>query len=72
MLGAIGAGGCRDAMSIALESGVGVAVLEVLFSGDGSITLVRLGRGELGREGGSWDTDGVADGSDIFFVIWVE
>jgi hypothetical protein len=70
MLGAIGAGGCRDAMSIVLDSGVGVAVPEVvLFSGDGSITFVRFGRGELGREGGSWVTEGVAEGSDIF-CIW--
>jgi hypothetical protein len=71
MLGAIGAGVWRDAMSMALDSGVGVAVPEmVLLSGDGSITFVRFGRGELGREGGSWDTEGVADGSDIF-CVWL-
>lgn len=72
-LGAIGAGGCREAISIALDSGVGVAVPEVvLLRGDGSITFVRLGRGELGREGGSWVTEGVATGSaDIFMWFGV-
>jgi hypothetical protein len=52
-------------MSIALERGVGVAVPEALLRDEGSMTFVRLGRGEFGREGGSWVTEGVADGSDI-------
>jgi hypothetical protein len=52
-LGAIGAGGCSAAMSIALVSGVGVAVPEAVVRGEGSITFVRFGSGEDGSEGGS-------------------
>lgn len=53
-------------------SGVGVAVpesvprgsVEADVRGEGSIIFVRLGRGEEGREGGSWVV-GVAAGSAI-------
>lgn len=62
MEGAIGAGACREAMFAMLARGVGVDVpassprgsVETLESGVGSITFVRFGRGEEGREGGSW------------------
>lgn len=64
----MGAGGCKAAMSIALVSGVGVAVPEAVVRGEGSITFVRFGSGEFGSDGGSWVTEGVAVGSvDIFF-----
>jgi hypothetical protein len=62
MEGAIGAGGCSAAMlRCVLANGVGVAVpesvprgrVDACESGEGSITFVRFGRGELGREGGS-------------------
>lgn len=68
MFGAIGAGGCSAAM---FASGVGVAVpesvprgsVECWVRGVGSITRVRFGRGEEGREGGSWVGAGVCVGS---------
>lgn len=56
-------------------SGVGVAVpesvprgsVDVLERGVGSITFVRFGRGELGRDGASWVGAGVDVASvDIF------
>lgn len=46
-----------------MASGVGVAVPLSVGKGPAraaSMTLVRLGRGEAGREGGSWVTEGVA------------
>jgi hypothetical protein len=77
--GAIGAGGCKAAILV-LASGVGVAVPESLLrgsveawlSGAGSITLVRFGRGELGREGGSWVGAGVLASFDIVCDVGVE
>lgn len=82
-LGAMFAGGCSAAMFAVLwswaASGVGVAApesgswergsMEACVRGEGSITFVRFGNGELGREGGSWVVLGVAVGSvDIFYV----
>jgi hypothetical protein len=81
-LGAMFAGGCRAAMLDVLvrcaARGVGVAApesgswrgsVEPWVRGEGSITFVRFGRGEFGREGGSWVVLGVAVGSvDIFCV----
>lgn len=57
-------------------SGVGVAApesvprgrVEADVRGEGSITFVRLGRGEEGSEGGSWVV-GVAVGSAIVCVM---
>lgn len=62
MLGAIGAGGWR-----AMARGVGVEVPESEARGsvdgwlreEGSMTFVRFGRGDEGREGGSWVGTGV-------------
>ena len=75
--GAMGAGGWRLAMLCALASGVGVAVPESVprgsvfawLSGVGSITFVRFGKGELGRDGGSWVGAGVCAGSDDIFGL---
>jgi len=77
----MGAGPCRVAMLAALgrcvlvfARGVGVAVpvssllrgsVETLERGVGSITFVRFGRGEDGRDGGSW----VGWGVDISCVV---
>lgn len=74
--GAIGAGGCKAAM---FASGVGVAApesiprgrVDVWESGVGSMTLVRLGSGELGSEGGSWVGSGVAVSSALDIVVVV-
>lgn len=72
MLGATGAGGCSADMA-ELASGVGVAAplsvvrgrVEVGSSGAGSITFVRLGRGDAGRDGGSWVGAGVLASVDM-------
>ena len=77
--GAIGAGGGKAAMW-ELASGVGVAVPESLLrgsveawsSGAGSMTLVRFGSGELGRDGGSWAGAGVLAWFDIVCGVVVE
>lgn len=63
--------------SVLLARGVGVAVPESLsrawgsveadVRGEGSMTFVRLGRGEEGSDGGSWVV-GVAAGSAIACV----
>jgi hypothetical protein len=81
--GAMGAGGCSAAIFVALArllcafaKGVGVAVPESVprwrvdawESGEGSITFVRLGSGEFGRDGGSCAGAGVD--VDIFVVWW--
>lgn len=71
--GAMGAGGWRADMLAALANGVGVAVpessprgsVEACVRGDGSMTFVRLGSGELGRDGGSWVTGVAAESADI-------
>jgi hypothetical protein len=86
--GAIGAGGCRPRASDmlvcgmwVLARGVGVEMpesvsrgsVEVLLRGVGSITRVRFGSGELGRDGGSWAGRGVDAGSiicDMWNRIW--
>jgi hypothetical protein len=39
--------------------------------GVGSITRVRFGRGEDGREGGSWKGAGVVEGSSAIVKNWV-
>lgn len=78
MLGATGAGVCKAAMWEP-ASGVGVAVPELVVRGRvvawlraaGSMILVRLGRGELGREGGSWAGAGVLASSDIVLGVVV-
>lgn len=79
MLGARGAGGGRAAM-VELARGVGVAVPESLVrgsvegwsSGAGSMTFVRLGRGELGSDGGSWPGAGVLASFGILSVVDLE
>ena len=67
----MGAGGCRLPLVgiVLLARGVGVAKpesvprgrVEVVLRGVGSITFVRLGRGDEGSEGGSWAGRGVSD-----------
>lgn len=63
----MGAGGCRTEDMLA--RGVGVAEpesvprgsVEAWLRGVGSMTFVRLGSGDEGRDGGSWGGRGVSD-----------
>ena len=68
--GAIGAGAWSTVpLAIVLARGVGVAKpesvprgsVDVVLSGVGSMTFVRLGRGDEGSDGGSWAGRGVSD-----------
>ena len=71
----MGAGGCKPVDMFVLASGVGVEMpesefrgrVEACVSGVGSMNFVRFGKGEEGREGGSW-WEGVAVGSAIFVL----